>query len=228
MILDEFETIKYLLKHNVNVARYGDGEIKLCLGRSAKSQVSDPVIQKRLQRILKSDWPGCLVCIPRITERKSWATPEKELFWIKYTTPVITEMYDSGKLYGSAFITRPDSAPEINNKKYFDLVKSLWKDKNVLLVQGEESNFDKTQTIFNTARSKTVMRFVGRDAFQYYKEMVYIIKNNVPKDNGVVVLCLGPTATVLAYDLSLIGIQAYDLGHLGMFYANFYWESLKK
>jgi hypothetical protein len=32
-----------------------------------------------------------------------------------------------------------------------------------------------------------------------------------------VLLCLGPTATVMAVDLCAKGIQAIDLGHVGMF-----------
>ena len=33
-----------------------------------------------------------------------------------------------------------------------------------------------------------------------------------------VLLCLGPTATVLAVDLCARGVHAVDLGHLGMFW----------
>jgi hypothetical protein len=33
-----------------------------------------------------------------------------------------------------------------------------------------------------------------------------------------VLLCLGPTATVMAVDLCARGIHAVDLGHLGLFY----------
>jgi hypothetical protein len=39
-----------------------------------------------------------------------------------------------------------------------------------------------------------------------------------PVDN-LLVISLGPTATVLAADLAREGRQALDLGHLGMFYA---------
>ena len=38
------------------------------------------------------------------------------------------------------------------------------------------------------------------------------------KQNDLVLLALGPTATVLAYDLSKNGIQAVDIGHVDIEY----------
>ena len=37
-------------------------------------------------------------------------------------------------------------------------------------------------------------------------------------DNDLVLLALGPTATVLAYDLAKSGIQALDIGHIDIEY----------
>ena len=41
---------------------------------------------------------------------------------------------------------------------------------------------------------------------------------SVSKDFDLVILALGPTATVLANDLAMNGIQALDLGHLDIEY----------
>ena len=56
----------------------------------------------------------------------------------------------------------------------------------------------------------------NENAFSYFDE----IKNAVIKywDNQLVLLVLGPTATVLAYELSFRGIRAIDIGNLDMEY----------
>lgn len=217
-ILTEYDTIKYLLKHKCSIARYGDGELKLCLGRSAKSQTADKYMGKMLRNILKSDNPKCLVGIPRVFSRKVWSSPEKKQFWYKWSNPKVMGLYNPKKLYGSAFITRPDAAPEIYNQDYFKLVKKLWEGKKIILVQGEYQRFNKSKTLLGNSSLLYTVCEPRRDAFTVLDEIISFISTNY-EDNMVVVLSLGPTATVLAYELSLLGVQALDLGHMGQFYS---------
>ncbi len=44
----------------------------------------------------------------------------------------------------------------------------------------------------------------------------------------MLLLALGPTATVLAYDLSLRGFQAIDIGHIDIEYEWFLMKATKK
>ena len=43
--------------------------------------------------------------------------------------------------------------------------------------------------------------------------MTRYIADNISKET-LIIISLGPTATVLAYDLSLMGYQAIDIGHI--------------
>lgn len=56
-----------------------------------------------------------------------------------------------------------------------------------------------------------------RDAFRYYNDIIEVVKEKIPK-GSLVILALGPTATVMAYDLALLGYQALDLGHFDIQY----------
>jgi hypothetical protein len=47
------------------------------------------------------------------------------------------------------------------------------------------------------------------------------IEDEVGKPSGPVLICLGPTATVLAWRLARKGVHAIDLGHVGMFMRRF-------
>ena len=59
-IMNEWETIDYIIQNRCGIARYGDGELKLCLGSATKSQQFNPVLSDRLREILKSTQKKCL------------------------------------------------------------------------------------------------------------------------------------------------------------------------
>ena len=101
-ILNEFDTIQYMLDHKCGLSRAGDGELKLVYGRHAISQVPDPKLQRKFREILKAPSEKCLVGIPRIFERKDWPTEKKANFWRKYADSKYTRLYDKSKLYGSS------------------------------------------------------------------------------------------------------------------------------
>lgn len=57
------------------------------------------------------------------------------------------------------------------------------------------------------------------NAWSKYTEILECAKKVIPHNKNVLVLCLlGPTATVLTYDLHKCGYWAIDLGHLDIEY----------
>lgn len=215
-VLDEFETVSQILQGK-SIARYGDGELNLCLGIRAKAQVFSPKLSKRLQAILKSD-SDCLVGIPRIADY-SFMSEQKKQFWSKYTDPKFTALYEPHKQYASAFITRPDSVPAINNTSYFEALKSVWASRNVVLIGGDKpgQRFDEDSSILQGSESVKRWLAPNENAWDGYKSQLQ--KCQTQSKDTLFILSIGPTATVLAYDLNNTGYQALDLGHLGMFYA---------
>ena len=57
----------------------------------------------------------------------------------------------------------------------------------------------------------------SENAFSNYDEIYSTIIDRVPQSD-LVLIALGPTATVLAYDLFLAGYQAVDIGHVDISY----------
>ena len=57
------------------------------------------------------------------------------------------------------------------------------------------------------------------NGFSHYDDMLKAITTHVePKDDKLILLSYGPTATILAYDLAKLGYQAVDIGHLDIEY----------
>lgn len=191
-----------------SIARFGDGELKLAVGSHAKSQRADHNLASRLRTILKNagDKRG-LVCLPAPNPK----SPKFKL-WMGYDRPPYTDLLRPNATYGSAFITRPDSAPWIDTPKYWDRVTDLWRGRDVVLVRGSTKSF--TARDLKEAKSVHEILAPRQHAFTEASALFKTLKSEKRR----VILCLGATATVLAWFLAEdAGVHALDLGHCGMF-----------
>lgn len=200
-VLGERDTLAQVLAGK-SIARYGDGEFKLCLGGAAKAQEANDAITRRLRQILR-DSGNCLVGIPNV-----WSDTPKSDLWQKQARRASDLLVD--RPYVSSFITRPDSAPWINTPDYWRDLESLWVGKDVTLVRGSTKSLTAEDLV-----GATCVREIVAPRQHAWAEAAQIVKRVGHPER--VLLCLGPAATVLAVDLCAAGIQAIDLGHVGMF-----------
>lgn len=200
-VLGELETMHRVVSGR-SIARYGDGEFKMASHDAGiKSQVSDPRLSARLREILQKSG-DCMIGIPNIRSD----TPKAD-FWGKYMK--------FGRLladrpYVSSFITRPDSAPWINTSEYWALLESLWVGQDVTVVRGSSKSLAPDDMI--GAGEVTDILCRKQHAWQDYHEIL----DRIGRPSRALI-CLGPTATVLAVDLCKKGVHAVDLGHAAMF-----------
>ncbi len=200
-VLSERNTLELVVAGR-SIARYGDGEFKICHGEGAKAQAKDPVLTERMKSILHESG-DCLVGIPNIRSD----TPKAE-FWGQYMR--FASYLKPDREYVSSFITRPDSAPWIDTDEDWSLVESLWVGKDVTLVRGSGKSLVAADLV--GANSVTEIMAPRQHAwFDYDKIMAQI---GTPER---AILCLGPCATVMAVDLCAKGVHAIDFGHGGMF-----------
>jgi hypothetical protein len=205
-VLTEWETIERAIA-GVSLCRFGDGELRLATGGEAKSQKRDTALMVELRQILREPGPA-LVCIPRPGGPKAdW--------WKEYERPKYQELYEL-PVYGSAFISRPDSAPWIDCPEYWLRVAALWRGRTVVLVRGRDNSLVPEQL----GEAQRIIDLIGpaQNAFadigSIEREITQACRG---VDAAVVILCLGATATVLAWRLARRGIYALDLGHLGLY-----------
>lgn len=200
-VLEERATLALVVAGR-SIARYGDGEFKLCAdGSGIKSQIGHPALAGRLRAILR-DSGDCLVGIPNIRSD----TPKAD-FWGKH---MMHGRFLVERSYVSSFISRPDSAPWIDTPEYWQQLESLWVGQDVTLVRGSS----KSLTAADLVGAGAVTEIIGprQHAWTEYESLLERI--GTPKR---VLICLGPTATVMAADLCARGVHAIDLGHIGMF-----------
>ncbi len=120
----------------MSLARFGDGELRLCRGESSISQKWSAGIQTELRRILTEGDNRYLPCIPNLNPNELEDVTPRHYFWSQYEKPRYTHLYNPDTLYGSSFVTRPDNAPWIDRESYWEQFEGLWRHKRVLLAAG--------------------------------------------------------------------------------------------
>lgn len=214
------ETVKYILETGCSVSRFGDAEVKLISGTNICYQVATQDVRNKLNQVLGSNKKNLLVCIPSVFSEEQLAdkTDNSAAFWRKHLTYCRKFWYQNlikNKVYGNAFISR--CYIDLKNKndgieEYFSLIKKLWEDKNIIIVEGEKSRLGMGNDLFDNAKS--VKRILGpsNQGFTKYNELLEEIKKQ--DTNSLILLALGPTATILPYDLCELGYQAIDIGNI--------------
>lgn len=211
-VMSEADTIRAALAGR-SLARFGDGELKIATGRNAKSQAGAPDLAKALRRVLLDTTGPCLPCIPRIV-----AESPKADFWNAYTGRRYTDLYRHLAPYGSSLVTRPDSAPWINDPAYWALVRDLWRGQEVVVMHGGRKGLHAGD--MPEAASVVEIEAPVRDAWIHAPRLMERVRSaaaprGAPKKR--VILCLGATATAMAYLLAQEGLHVLDLGHMAMF-----------
>jgi len=177
-----------------SLARFGDGEIMILDGRDARKQPWHADLAGELWQIL--EYPACMIGVPR-------AVGPNKKYWEQF-------LKGRGLTGWSSFISRPDEAPWIDTPEYRDKIRSLWRDRDVVLVRGAGSLVGS-----QLGEAKNVREIIARD-YDAWQD-VGAIEDSIGKAE-IVLLCLGATATVLANRLARKGMWAVDIGSIGRWF----------
>lgn len=223
-IMNSCKTIEYIINHQCSVSRFGDGEFGLMLGEwECNFQKSNFALKKKLLDILLTDDDKVLVCIPKYyrhvfgakkTSRKIW---KSMCFNSDRQQKVVSLLKQNRKkdfVIGDSFISRPYIDMKTNKlaKKVFPLLKSLWLNRDVIIIEGEYTRLGVGNDLFDDVKSLKRIIAPAENAFDFYDDIVKCTSDNY--SNELVLIALGPTATVMAYDLAKIDIWAIDIGHI--------------
>ncbi|MDY3373019.1 MAG: SP_1767 family glycosyltransferase [Terrisporobacter othiniensis] len=225
------ESINYILDNKVSLSRFGDGEMKLIYRSDISFQKYSSELSMRLKEVLNSDTNNHMIGIPNVFGFLNEYTYGHKVYWGKnllyYRKKWILNLRKD-KIYINAFISRCYLAFKDKSKSYyyFKLIKNLWNNKDIIIVEGQYSRLGVGNDLFDNAKSIKRILCPKEDAYSYYVEILTEIKK-IDK-NSIIFLALGPTATVLAYDLAKLGYQAIDIGHVDIEYEWFIKKANKK
>lgn len=222
------QTLRYILKHKCSIARYGDGEFDHILNLKDEGfQVRSPELTRKLAEVLDNHDKRLLLCIPRCFNTTKGCNNHSKTFWIEWGKKdrhhqKIVDLIRShtGGFYhfGDSQITRPyiDWVDDRRAKKTFPMLKKLWEGRDILIVEGEQTRLGVGNDLYNGAASIKRILAPAVGAFEHYDAIKDAILAHYQGE--LIIMALGPTATVLASELSAQDIQALDIGNIDIEY----------
>lgn len=220
------ETLSRIIEKGASIGRFGDGEFSTIAGRIRHNfqTVQDVKLADRLKEVLQSEEDGFLVAIAdnygslhRYTEQ---AKREIRYYMTSQVRKEHLALLKQEHLYYDTHITRPyvmfaDNQTDAPRKR-FEQLRQIWDQRDCIFVEGCMTGLGVGNNLFDNAHSIRRILAPAENAFsQYDKIMEYCRKQ---PENSLFLLALGPTATVLAYDLFRAGYQAVDIGHVDLEY----------
>ncbi len=216
------DTLKLIIEKELSVTRYGDGELLMMADQMNESfQDYDPFIAQKLKQVLKSKRDDLLICIPDVFNDMSQYN-EVAMKWFRYFLRrkkyLFYRYFDENTTYGNLAITRcyMDYIDKSKCERYFELLKKIWNDKDVVFIEGEFSRLGVGNDLFDNAKSIRRILAPSRNAYLKYDEIMDEARK-IEKD-ALILIALGATATALAYDLTNEGYRVIDSGHIDIEY----------
>lgn len=226
------ETILELVQSDRSIARYGDGELDLIMGKDIPFQKNDVGLLEKLKHILLLEDDYFMVGIPDTFNSLDFYNESAKRYFKNYLRNYRKNWYKNlnrkEKIYYCAEMTRPymDLADKSPSEKYFNLLRQIWKDKKVVIIEGEKSRLGIGNDLFDDCAEIKRVLCPSTNAFSVYEDILDEVAK-FSKDY-MILLALGPTATALAYDIYKMGYRALDIGHVDIEYEWFLMGATEK
>lgn len=232
-IYSSMDTVEKIAKDKCSIARFGDGELAYIYKVGIYFQEYNQKIAERLKEVLNSNLDNLLIGIPlalnyEFIENYDGFAKEYWTNWVLKNKFKIRKLINPKKEYYSTQISRfyLDYKDKSNVDSYVKSLKKIWDNRDVVIIEGEKSRLGAGNDLFDNMKSIQRILCPAENAFDKYEEILNEAKK-VDKDK-LILLALGPTATILAYDLAKLGYQAVDIGHVDIEYEWFLRKSTTK
>ena len=222
-LMSNKDTVDKIVYEGKSLGRFGDGEFLWMLNKNDTSfQKSSDKLKDELIDIITTKRDELLIGIPGGILDASLCNNQAKFHWtiIKNEIyPQIINFLSSDTIYSDASITRPyiDYRDREFSKKSFENLKRIWNNRDVVIVEGENTKLGLGNDLFNNTSTLKRILCPSENAYEKVDEIVQVISEKVDK-NCILLGALGPTATVLAFRLSERGFQFVDVGHIDIEY----------
>jgi hypothetical protein len=227
--LNESDTLQHIIKNNLSVMRFGDGEYGLLYGASIFSnitawdsyswkQVYSASLKKEMRRLLSLNNKNTVVAIPPITHithddraTEKYSHEEKVYSNVHVEARMSAwKFINSKQTYGSAMVFLP------RHNKEFDwlAIANFFRNKTIIIVTGD---VDKLKQ-YKLGNKTDFIECGKHNAFERRKKIfddidTYIQHNDLTKEDSLFLVSMGPTAGCIVEHISNNGLVAWDTGH---------------
>ena len=228
------DTLDEIINNNRSISRFGDGELNLLFGNGNLFQQYNKYLCKRMKLILKSSEVGLLIGIniPYKNNQLDRYKDKVKKYYIDFINNNKFQIYrllNKNKQYYSSEITRfyIDFKDKTGVPNYIQKFKKIWNKRDIIIIEGEKSRLGIGNDLFKNCKSIKRILCPSQNAFTVYNKIINKVVNEIGKNN-LILIALGPTATVLAFDLFKYGFQVIDIGHIDIEYEWFLKNATEK
>ena len=217
IVKDIDQTLDYIIENQSSIIRFGDGEMDLMLGKSIPYQVYDENLASQLKEIISLQSDGKLVIgLPNVFADRFNFTPASEAFWKGHLEHHLKDYVELARAdwYGTTFVSRPyiDYVDKSQSFSQFEKLKQIWKNKDILIVEGVTSRSGVGNDLFDGANSIKRIICPSHNAYSRIEEIQEAVLQYA--ENRLILCMLGPTAKILSYNLFKKGYRVLDIGHI--------------
>ena len=215
------QMIEVLTNTSKSLVRFGDGEITMIRGRKLFFQEVNPEIIAGLKRLLAYEYDDLMVSIPDIFGNLKIYRKESAAFWkdhLLFSRKIYMRYCNSDREYCNTSFTRfyYALADKSQCRRQIEAIKQIWKDKDIVVVEGDKTHNGVGNDLLDTARS--IERIIGPSEQAYEKvDELFECCKEYPKDR-LFLVSMGIAAKFLAEKLFLEGYRVLDIGNLDMEY----------
>lgn len=215
------ETLDELLRTDKSMVRFGDGEIVMIKGGDLVLQKAAPEISEGLREILAYRYDGLMVTIPDIFRTLDDHHRASRQFWrdhLLFCRRIYARYCNADRRYGSTFVSRCYYFAEDKSLcgGWFDKIRRIWKDKDVVVVEGTKTHNGVGNDLLSLARSVERIICPPKDAYGALDQILAACRR-YDRDR-LFLLSVGVAAKFIARDLFQSGYRVLDIGNLDMEY----------
>ncbi|WP_051524663.1 GT-D fold domain-containing glycosyltransferase [Pseudobutyrivibrio sp. MD2005] len=219
IIVSAEQCLKKIIYESKSLTRFGDGEFEIMLNRDRPwFQKYNESLAYELLEVMNTENDELLIAIPDEFDSLEQYTDEAA-FWIRSYIwdkhDEIEQLIDTNRTYYDSYVSRPYLIyrDKTQAKKIFNLWKQVWKGRDILLIEGANTRNGLGNDLFNEVKSLSRIICPAKDAFSIYESIIEAVLKNIRKEI-LLLISLGPTATVLVKKFVEYGYQAIDIGQI--------------
>lgn len=216
------ETVDLIVEKQKSISRLGDADFLLLISeRDVSYQKLTPEISNKLKEVLECRDDRFLIALPDTINSTRDCKRISAVHWKMFINnhgKKLEPYFDRNYKYGNSNMTRfyIDSKNKKRAIQLFEKVKTIWHNKDVVIIEGVYSRLGIGNDLLDNSKSVKRILAPHMNAFDIYKELKeYLLQ--FPKDT-LFLFALGPTATILCCELALEGYRAIDIGNIDMEY----------
>ncbi|WP_312104984.1 GT-D fold domain-containing glycosyltransferase [Lachnoclostridium sp.] len=217
------EAIKGICHEHKSMIRFGDGEFDIISKKKHPVfQENDDKLAEKLIEVLHSKDKNLMIAIANNYGSLEQYTDEIADGIRAYMTDEVRKFHNSildlTKEYYDAYMFKcyyPYKDKE-NTDKRVKLIKSIWENRDIVVIEGAYTRTGYGNDLFNNARNIKRILAPTKNAFAKYSEILSAALN-IEKEK-LILIALGPAGKVLGYQLYKMGYQIVDIGQIDMDY----------